>query len=83
VTLLFDTDGTVRCLYSEALDLPSLGRPAIRRASSVEPDADGLWTADLSPVGGPVLGPFGRRSAALDAERAWLESHVLAGKDAG
>jgi hypothetical protein len=25
-------------------------------------------------VGGPVLGPFALRSAALDAERAWLSA---------
>ena len=39
-----------------------------RRASHVEPDADGRWWADLSPVAGPRLGPFEVRSAALDAE---------------
>ena len=30
-----------------------------------------------APVGGPVLGPFDRRSEALEAERAWLEAHWL------
>ena len=34
---------------------------------------DGAWTADLSPVNGPVLGPYTRRSEALAAEIAWLE----------
>jgi hypothetical protein len=28
-------------------------------------------------VGGPVLGPFDRRSDALEAERDWLERHWL------
>ena len=32
----------------------------IRRASHVEPDEAGRWWADLSPVGGPRLGPFAR-----------------------
>ena len=49
----------------------------IARASHVEPDPDGRWQADLRPVGGPVLGPFDRRSEALAAELAWLEAHWL------
>ena len=69
--------GTVRCLYGEELDLHALGQLCIARGSHVEPTADGQWTADLSPVGGPVLGPFAQRSQALDAERAWLERHWL------
>jgi hypothetical protein len=69
--------GTVRTLYTEAIDLGVLGSPQIRRASHVEPDEQGHWTADLRPVGGPVLGPFGHRSAALAAETAWLEEHWL------
>ena len=41
------------------------------------PTPDGRWTADMTPVGGPVLGPFDRRSEALEAEHAWLEAHWL------
>ena len=33
--------------------------------------------ADLSPVGGPMLGPFSKRSQALNAEQDWLNSHWL------
>ena len=73
--LLIDADGTVRCVYAEAIDLTSLGTPSIRRASHVEPDQQGQWWADLSPVNGPCLGPFAARSLALDAEQAWLETH--------
>ena len=43
-----------------------------RRASHVEPDRDGFWWADMGPVDGPVLGPYGSKSEALGAERAWL-----------
>lgn len=70
-------DGTARCLYHEAIDLSVLGKSAITRASHVEPDKRGGWLADLSPVSGPLLGPFPRRSDALAAERAWLEAHWL------
>lgn len=70
--LIVHSDGTLRCVYSEELDLHSLGRPQIRRASHVEPDVHGYWRADLSPVGGPVLGPFEQRSEALHAEAEWL-----------
>jgi hypothetical protein len=75
--LVVDTSGRIVAVYDELIELTALGRPAITRASSVEPDDRGLWHADLSPVGGPVLGPFPRRSAALAAELAWLRDHWL------
>ena len=75
--LIIEPGGAVRCLYSEEIDLAALGSPVITRASHVEPNQQGGWLADLSPLAGPVLGPFGRRSEALEAERAWLESHWL------
>jgi hypothetical protein len=75
--LVVEPRGTVRALYTEVIDLTVLGALTICRASHVEPDAQGQWWADLTPVGGPTLGPFGRRSLALDAERAWLENHLL------
>lgn len=75
--LVIDSGGTVRCLYGEQLDLHQLGDIRIQRGSHVEPTPDGHWTADLSPVGGPLLGPFPTRSEALDAEQRWLEEHWL------
>ena len=75
--LIIDPTGDVRCLYDEALPLAEFGRLTITRGSHVEPTAAGHWTADLSPVGGPLLGPFESRSAALDAEREWLEQNWL------
>lgn len=75
--LIIDPLGTVRCLYDERIDLTALGSLSISRASHVEPTADGQWTADLGPVGGPALGPFARRAAALAAETAWLEANWL------
>src|SRR5204862_146914 len=76
--LLIDPKGEVRCLYGEAIDLAALGPLTIRRASHVEPDVQGRWWADLAPDGGPKLGPFDRRTQALDAERVWLEAQWLA-----
>ena len=75
--LVISPGGTVRAVYSEEIDLDSLGPVVITRASRVEPDERGCWLADLSPVVGPVLGPFRRRSEALEAELAWLEAHWL------
>jgi len=72
VELVIDAAGAGRCMYDEMIDLASLGRIAVERASHVEPDDQGRWMADLGPVGGPVLGPFERRSDALAAEMAWL-----------
>jgi hypothetical protein len=77
MTLVIEPGGRVRCVYDDALDLAALGRPVIRRASHVEPESDGRWMADLAPVGGPVLGPYGRRSEALAAEREWLDRRWL------
>ena len=76
--LVFDRKGTVQGLYSEALDLASLGLLRIRRASHVEPDEQGRWWADLRVVGGPKLGSFLLRSQALDAEVQWLERALAA-----
>lgn len=75
--LVIERQGSARCIYSEAVDLTSLGRVTVQRGSYVEPDDMGAWWADLSPVHGPLLGPFLHRSAALAAEVAWLESHWL------
>ena len=75
--LVVSKGGNIRALYDEVLDLAVLGPLAITRASHVEADAEGCWHADLSPVGGPVLGPFRRRSVALKAEYDWLQRHWL------
>ncbi len=75
--LIITAGGNARCIYGEAIPLSELGSLTIRRASHVEPTSDGMWLADLSPVAGPVLGPFPSRSAALDAEVAWLKAEWL------
>lgn len=77
VNLVVRSDGTVEYLYDEAINLASIGQLTIARASHVEPNAEGQWTADLTPANGPVLGPFRTRTDALHAERIWLEEHRL------
>jgi hypothetical protein len=77
VNLIIGRDGSVRGIYGEEIALDALGPLKIDRASHVEPDQHGRWLADLSPVQGPVLGPFDRRSEALEAEVEWLEMHWL------
>ncbi|MFN3151507.1 hypothetical protein [Bremerella sp.] len=79
--LVISSTGTIHCLYDETLDLHTLGKLSISRGSHVEPNEAGLWYADLAPVGGPQLGPFGSRSAALIAEVRWLEEHWLSSSD--
>jgi hypothetical protein len=38
---------------------------------------EGWQLADLTPVGGPLLGPFEKRRKALDAEVGWLEANWI------
>ena len=75
--LVISPQGVGQCLYDETLDLTALGSLTMARASHVEPDALGQWWADLSPLHGPKLGPFARRSQAIGAERTWLETNWL------
>jgi hypothetical protein len=75
--LVIAASGTIRCIYSEEVDLHRFGKLQIARGSHAEPTASGQWTADLSPVNGPVLGPFEHRNEALFAEQQWLETHWL------
>lgn len=73
---LFISMGVMRAIYDDDLaPLLNNGQFSIERASHVEPTHDGLWTADMSPVNGPVLGPFNSRAAALEAEREFLNNN--------
>lgn len=83
--LLVTATGSVVSLYSDDLsDLAALGTAETRRASHVEPSLDGGWSADMGPVGGPVIvgpdgHPFRLRREALAAERAYLDRMLQAG----
>ena len=73
--LTIDPAGACHCLYTEAIPLATIGALSIRRASHVEPDAAGQWSAQI--IGGPLLGPYSTRTAALAAEVAYLERTAL------
>lgn len=77
IAIAFDQYGTATAIYTEEIDLEDLGNIAqVKRASHVEPDGKGGWTADMAPVGGGVLGPFNKRSEALAAEVEWLKERL-------
>ena len=77
MNVIISTDGTLHFVWSDDLAaLRQLGETHIRRASHVEPADGGRWTADMGPMGGPVLGPFDLHQDAIQAERAWLLKHV-------
>jgi len=75
--IVIKTDGTVRSIYYDQMELQTLGKLTIRRGSHVEPTPAGDWLVDLSPVNGPILGPYQKRHQALDAEISWLETYWL------
>ena len=81
--IIIAANGQGRCVYGEAIDLTALGKLAIRRGSHVESTPDARWTADMSPVNGPVLGPFPCWSEAIAAERDWLADNWLQPDQAG
>jgi hypothetical protein len=75
--LVIGPSGNLRTLYSEEIDLHQLGRVQISRGSYVEPNENGQWMVDLSPLSGPTLGPYSKRSEALQAEIEWIEERWL------
>lgn len=75
MTVLITAEGTLRCLYTEELDLTAFGKPSIQRVSHVEP-CGSLWTADMRPVGLGVFGPFLKRSKALKLEAQTIEANL-------
>jgi hypothetical protein len=77
LVIVVEDDGRVRFIHDDDLNaLLDEGDARIDRASHVEPLGRD-WFADLAPVGGPVLGPFPTRRAALAAEHDWLLKHHL------
>lgn len=78
--LVIGSDGTVSFVWDDALaGLVREGTPTITRVSDVEPTPDGRWQADLSRIGGPVMGPFELREVALEQEKAVVTGRLIGG----
>ncbi len=79
--ITFEVDGRVKFIYDDTLAevAQEVGELSVQRASHVEPCPSNhrLWQADMSPVNGPLLGPFNSRSEALLAETVWLNNHGI------
>lgn len=77
ISIRIDENGDMLFVYSdEMLDLMNEGEAQIERASHVEPCGT-EWTADMAPVGGPVLGPFKTRQEGLQAEQDWIFENLI------
>jgi hypothetical protein len=75
--IIISRTGQIRFIYSDALlGLAAQGTTTVQRASHVEPCSGG-WQADMSPVDGPVLGPYVTRAEALGHEVEWLQRHNI------
>ena len=64
----------IRTIYNDELVscLKRLGITKTKRATNVEPDDNGNWKIDLSPVNGPIIDSFESRQKALNTEVEWL-----------
>lgn len=78
-TFSITPDGKIKAIYDDRIaDFLLSGTTTIKRASHVEPNPDGEgWVADMSPSGGPILGPCILRSQALELERDWLKAKMF------
>jgi hypothetical protein len=75
--VLISSSGSIQFVYNDELvSVMDCGDYRIKRASHVEPGADG-WVADMAPLLGPILGPFKLRGQALEAELDWLNDHLF------
>lgn len=78
-TITVRKDGTIEFIYDDDLKgfIDDNKEKKVFRASHVEPNENGDWYADLSPINGPKLTGFKTRQAALNAEVAWIQNNYL------
>lgn len=71
------SNGEVKFLYNEIINLDELGDKTIQRASFVEPNKDN-WSVDFSPIGENVkVDGFKTRSEAINYEINYIENNIL------
>lgn len=73
----FNPDGSLLFIYEDEHPCLDLGRALTQRASHVEPTEDGMWQADMGPIGGPKLNKTVAREASLLSEMIWIRTKVL------
>ena len=67
-------DGTVRCLWTDAIPLQALGRLTLQRASTIEFDPTAQrWEVRLASNPGAVVFSHASRETCLDWERGALQ----------
>jgi hypothetical protein len=70
-----EKNGTLRCVYSDEIDLRTIGRLTVTRASTVEFNPDSQqWNARLTD--GTHVGNFESRQDAIKKEIVVLESRL-------
>lgn len=77
VVIRFNSNGSVKCLWTEAIDLSKIGTLKRYRASQIEPDdRRGVWTVKVK---GRILFSHPSRNACLDFEHRELNKQLLKG----
>ncbi len=81
IQIVIEPNGSIKFVYSDSMsELLQQGEFSIKRASNVEPEYDGTWSADLSPINRPKLKGFALRQNALDAEVLYINNVYLLNK---
>ena len=77
-TIFIRPDGTLEFIYHDLLRplIDQAHTITINRVSSVEPNDQGKWVADLSAVGGPCSPEFDLREDALQWEVNWIQEQL-------
>lgn len=72
----FDSDGSARCVYTDDLPLAELGRLDIKRASTIEYNAEtALWDVRLgTDIRGPVVFSDASRARCIEWEVSTIQA---------
>jgi hypothetical protein len=73
IAITFTPDGTGHALYTEAIDLGTIGELTIQRATTIEFDNESQYWRVRDPAGFPLFNSPSRQ-ACLDWERQYLQA---------